>query len=506
MLKKLASQTAIYGLTTIIGRFLNYLLTPLHTSIFPANEYGVVTEMYAYIVVLNVIFTYGMETAYFRFATKDSAQSIKAYNNALTSIVFSSALFSGAIYLFSSEIASLLGYSDKADIVKWISAILALDAIVAIPFARIRLLNKVYLFAGAKISSIFLNIFFNIFFLFICPLIINEGWFPYLLPFIQSFYQPHHSIAYVFVANLLSNLAYLPFLIPAFRGLNFSINATYVKEMLVYGLPILVMGIAGTINDVFSRIMLKSLLPDNFYPGQTSETALGIFGACYKMAVFMTLAIQAFRFASEPFFFSNAKDKNAPELFAKVMKYFVLVCMAIFLFVSVNAGWLSDFLIRRDEYKEGLNIVPVLLIANIFMGIYFNLSIWYKLTDKTYWGTYITIFGAIITVAGNYFLIPVFGYYGSVWANLACYFSMAVASYIIGQKYYPINYPIVTILGYMGIGVCLFFFLDSFHKKGWQSLMIGNGMVIAYLIIAISTDRYLENVTNRQLRVNDNKP
>jgi len=494
MLKKLASQTAIYGLTTIIGRFLNYLLTPLHTSIFPANEYGIVTELYAYIVVLNVIFTYGMETAYFRFATKDTAQSIKAYNNALTAIFFSSLLFSGLIFTFSGQIADLLGYSGTADIVKWIAAILALDAVVAIPFARIRLLNKVYLFAGAKISSIFLNIFFNIFFLFLCPLISSEGWFPYLLPFVHSFYQPHHSIAYVFVANLLSNVAYLPFLIPAFKGVKFSVNFKYTKQMLVYGLPILVMGIAGTINDVFSRIMLKSLLPENFYPGQSSETALGIFGACYKMAVFMTLAIQAFRFASEPFFFSNAQDKNAPELFAKVMKYFVLVCMAIFLFVSVNAGWLSDFLIRREEYKEGLNIVPVLLIANIFMGIYFNLSIWYKLTDKTYWGTYITIFGAAITVAGNYFLIPLFGYYGSVWANLACYSSMAVLSYIIGQKYYAINYPIVTILGYMGIGIALYLFLDTFHLKGLQSLLVGNGMVCAYLIIAISIDSYLKRM------------
>ncbi|MFN0049653.1 MAG: lipopolysaccharide biosynthesis protein [Cytophagales bacterium] len=498
MLKKLASQTAIYGLTTIVGRLLNYLLTPLHTSIFPAHEYGVVTEMYAYVAVLNVIFTYGMETSYFRFATKDSSQSIKAYNNALTSIFFSSLLFSGAIFLFSNQIAALLNYPDKADIVKWIAAILALDAIVAIPFARIRLLNKVYLFAGAKISSIFLNIFFNLFFLMLCPLILHEEWFPSLLPFVKSFYNEKNTLVYVFVANLLSNLAFLPFLIPAFKGLKFSINGKYVKEMLVYGLPILVMGIAGTVNEMFSRIMLKSLLPANFYEGQSSETALGIFGACFKMAVFMTLAIQAFRFASEPFFFSNAKEKNSPEMFARVMKYFVLVCMIIFLFVSVNAEWLSNILIQRDEYKQGLVIVPVLLVANVFMGIYFNLSIWYKLTDKTYWGTYITIFGAIITVVGNYILIPLFGYYGSVWANLACYCSMATISYLIGQKYYPINYDIVGILGYMGIAVSLFLFLDRFHLHGFQALLAGNGIVLAYIIIAFSTDIYLRISKNKK--------
>lgn len=496
MLKKLASQTAIYGLTTILGRLLNYLLTPLHTSIFLAHEYGVVTEMYAYIAVLNVIFTYGMETSYFRFATKNKGQDTKAFNNALTSILLSSLLFSATIFLFSSQIASLLNYPEKANIIKWIAAILALDAIVAIPFAKIRLLNKIYLFAGAKISSIFLNIFFNLFFLLLCPLIMNEGWLSSLYPLVKAFYNLNHQIEYVFVANLLSNLAYLPFLIPTFRGLRFTINIKYLKEMLVYAVPILVMGIAGTINDMFSRLMLKELLPHNFYPGKSSETALGIFGASFKMAVFMTLAIQAFRFASEPFFFSNAQDKNSPLLFARVMKYFVLVCMVIFLFVSVNVGWLSDFLIRREEYKEGLIIVPVLLLANVFMGIYFNLSIWYKLTDKTYFGTYIAIFGALITILANLILIPLYGYYGSVWANLMCYFSMAATSYFLGQKYYPINYPIFSIGAFMALAIVLYVTLNTFNLIGAKAVLAGNGVVFLYILIAFGFDFYLTRRNN----------
>lgn len=493
ILKKLAGQTVIYGLTTIVGRFLNYLLTPLHTSIFPAADFGIITEMYAYIAVLNVIYTYGMETAYFRFATKDTSQSIKVYNNSLSIVLISSLFFSGLIYFFANPIATLLDYPAQGNIVKWIAAILALDAIVAIPFARIRLLNKVYLFAGAKISSIFLNIFFNIFFLMICPLVATEGRMVWMHDFVMSFYKPEHSIAYVFVANLLSNLAYLPFLIPSFRGLRLTINFPQLKEMLVYGFPILIMGIAGTVNEMFSRIMLKELLPNNFYEGQSSETALGIFGACYKMAVFMTLAIQAFRFASEPFFFSNAKDKNAPELFAKVMKYFVIVCMVIFLLVSVNKDFFAHILIKRDEYMQGLGIVPILLMAYVFMGIYFNLSIWYKLTDKTYWGTIIAIIGAIVTVVVNYIMIPLWGYQGSVWATFFCYFAMAVISYVIGQKYFPIPYPLYSILGYMAVGVCLLMYFSSMHLSGVQQFLVGNGFVLAYVLIVFSTDNYLKN-------------
>ena len=379
---------------------MNFLLTPIHLGgILSMHEYGIVTSMYAFIAFVNVMYTYGMETAYFRFATKQEQNSAKVYNNAVTSILFTSLLFSTIIYIFSENIAATFGFPGDGKVVKWVSLILATDAIVAIPFARLRLLNRVYLFAGAKISNVLLNYLLTIFIFWICPWIVNEGFMPALKPFVASFFDPKQMIIYIFAANLLSNIVYFPFLIPTFRGLNFKIDMALFKEMFIYAFPILLTGIPGMVNEMFSRIMLEKWLPDNFYPNKSSMEALGVFGACYKMGVFMTLAVQAFRFASEPFFFSNARDKNAPELFAQVMKYFVIVTTFIFLFVNLNVDWLSLILIPDEKFRTGLNIVPVLLMSSLFFGIYINLSVWYKLTDRTYWGTYITIGGAVITIS-----------------------------------------------------------------------------------------------------------
>ena len=432
-----------------------------------------------------------METAYFRFATKKDSSSAHSYTNGMSSIFLTSMLFSGSIYLFAGSIAEILGYPDKKNVIEWIAIILATDAIVAIPFAKLRLLNRVYLFAGAKISSIILNIFFNIFFLIVCPNVMNDGFFPSLKPLIESFYDPKLGIGYIFAANLMSNLAYFPFLIPSFRGLKLKIDFVALKAMFIYGFPILIMGIAGTVNDMFSRIMLKELLPVNFYPGKTSLAALGIFGACYKLAVFMILAVQAFRYASEPFFFSNSHDKNAPALFGRVMKYFVIVTVSIFLFVSINVDWLANILQITDVYKEGLIIVPVLLMANLFMGIYFNLSVWYKLTDKTYWGTYITIGGALITVAANYFLIPKIGYMGSVWATFSAYFLMSAASYFIGQKYYPVPYPLISIGFYILLGVGLYQISLILAADGINGLLYDNLLILGYIFIVFIKEAFI---------------
>lgn len=480
MLKKLASHTAIYGLTTIAGRFLNYWLTPLHTSVLLPSEFGVVTSIYAYIAFLNVVYTYGMETAYFRFSTKDESQSDKSFQNAFLSIFASSLIFTGLIYLFSDQIASFLGYANSGSIVRWVSYILALDAISAIPFAKLRLLKKVYLFSAAKISSILINIFLNLFFLLFCPAVLNDGFLPELHPFISSFYSLENPLRYIFIANLAANLVYLPFILSVFRNFKLGFDFTYFKSMFWYSFPILLTGLAGTVNEMFSRLMLERLLPPNFYPNQTNMDALGVFGACYKMAVFMTISIQAFRFASEPFFFSNAKDKNAPEMYARVMHFFVLACMCIFLAVSVNVDWLSTIFLRNDIYKTGLNIVPVLLMANVFMGIYFNLSIWYKLTDKTSWGTYITLGGAVITIVSNIILIPYFGYTGSVWATFVTYLTMVIFSYLIGQKYFKVPYNLYTILFTICLGISLFFVCKYIDNQTFISFLIVNGLVIIY--------------------------
>lgn len=480
MLKKLAGHTAIYGLTTIAGRFLNYLLTPLHTSILLPSEYGVVTSIYAYIAFLNVVYTYGMETAYFRFSTKDASQSNKSFQNAFLSVFFSSLIFTGFIYLFSNQIASFLGYANAGSIVRWVSYILALDAISAIPFAKLRLLKKVYLFSAAKILSILINIFLNVFFLYFCPAILNDGLLPEFQPFISSFYNLENPLRYIFIANLVANFIYLPFILSAFKSFRLGFDFDYFKTMFWYSFPILLTGLAGTVNEMFSRLMLERMLPNGFYPHQSNLDALGVFGACYKMAVFMTISIQAFRFASEPFFFSNAKDKNAPEMYARVMHFFVLACMCIFLIVSVNVDWLSSLFLRNEIYKTGLNIVPVLLLANVFMGIYFNLSIWYKLTDKTFWGTYITLGGAAITVVSNIVLIPYFGYSGSVWATFVTYFTMVVFSYFIGQKYFKVPYNIYNILFIIGFGIMLFWICSNIDNQTFMVFLIKNSIVVAF--------------------------
>lgn len=480
MLKKLVGHTAVYGLTTIAGRFLNYLLTPLHTSILLPSEYGVVTSIYAYIAFLNVVYTYGMETAYFRFSTKDESQTDKSFQNAFLSIFFSSLLFTGLIYLFSNQIAAFLGYANSGSIVRWVSYILALDAISAIPFAKLRLLKKVYLFSAAKISSILINIVLNVFFLYFCPAVLNDGLLPELQPFVSSFYSLENPLRYIFIANLAANLIYLPFILSAFRNFKFGFDFAYFKTMFWYSFPILLTGLAGTVNEMFSRLMLERLLPANFYQNQSNMDALGVFGACYKMAVFMTISIQAFRFASEPFFFSNSKDKNAPELYARVMHFFVLACMCIFLIVSVNVDWLSSLFLRNDIYKSGLNIVPVLLMANVFMGIYFNLSIWYKLTDKTFWGTYITLGGAIITIVSNIVLIPYYGYTGSVWATFITYFTMVIFSYIIGQKYFKVPYNLFAILFIITLGLSMFWICNTFDNQTFTNFLIKNGIVLAF--------------------------
>jgi O-antigen/teichoic acid export membrane protein len=492
MLKKLASQTAVYGLTTIIGRFLNYLLTPIHSSVFEPAEFGVVTELYAYIVFLNVIYTYGMETAYFRFSTKTTEQGGNtAYSTALNMLFFTSLIFSTTIYIFSQPIADFLNYPDRAKLIQWIALILFLDNVVAIPFARIRLLRKVYLFAGAKLTSIFLNILLNIFFLYICPLALAGERFEFLVPYIRWIFERYSGIDFVFIANLLSNLAFLPFLIPAFRGITFKINFKQAKEMFQYGWPILILGLGGTLNEVFSRIMLKDILPSDFYPGYSKEAALGVFGACYKMSVFMSLAIQAFKFAAEPFFFSNAQDKAAPHLFARVMKYFVIVCGTILILVLANKWWLADILIRREEYKMGLDIVAPLMLANIFMGIYYNLSVWYKLTDRTIWGTYITLIGTAITIILNFVLIPILGFQGAVLSSVACYFAMAFISFIVGQKYFPIPYPVLSIIFILIVAYAIGYYIDYKLVDSFSKFIYGNIVAILYFGTIILFDKKL---------------
>lgn len=421
--KKLVGQTAAYGLSSIVGRALNYLLVPLYTAVFLPEEYGVVTYLYAFVAFFNILYTYGMETAYFRFANKPDTNQHRLYNQVLSLIICSSIVFTAVLILASGAIASYIGYPDQQEYIIWLALVLAIDAIVAIPFARLRLEGRPMKFTSIKLSNILLTVGANMFFLVLCRNIYQGEYLQGLRPLVERIYNPDFGVGYIFLINLVANALLIPMLWREFRDFRFSLNREVLQPMWLYAYPLLFMGLAGMVNEVIDRILLERWLPESFYPDMSNMAAVGVYGACYKLSIFMTLAIQAFRYAAEPFFFSQSGDRNSPTTFALVMKWFVIVCAFIFLFISAN---LEDFalLLRSPQYREGIMVVPVLLLANLFLGVYYNLSVWFKLTDKTKYGTYISFGGAAVTILFNLLLIPVLGYMGSAVATLVCYFSI----------------------------------------------------------------------------------
>jgi O-antigen/teichoic acid export membrane protein len=427
-LKRLAGETVLYGLGSILPRMLNYLLVPLHTkNMFSTAEYGEITKLYAFVGVINIVYMFGMETAYFRFATKPGADSKRIFNLAQTSVIIISGIITILLIVFSTPITTSLQISNP-QFVTWLALTMLVDALVAIPFARLRLEKKPLLFASAKILNVLVLVGLNFYFL-------------------KFTFDPAVGIGYVFIANLLANAFFLLFFIKTLLSWRPLWDKSLSPQMFHYAYPVMITGIAGMINEMFSRSMLDWRLPENFYPGITGKEAGGIFGACYKFAVFMNLGIQAFRYAAEPFFFSNAHDKNSPALFAKVNHYFVITCCVVLLGIGINLDVFKYFI--GENFWSGLSIVPVLLLAYLFLGIYYNLSVWFKLTDKTYWGTIITVLGVIVTIAGNFILIPIMGFIGSALTALLCYSVMAISCYLLGQRNYPIPYTVTRDVGYI---------------------------------------------------------
>ncbi|WP_192822338.1 lipopolysaccharide biosynthesis protein [Rufibacter sp. LB8] len=446
--KKLMGQTAAYGLSSIVGRALNYLLVPVYTSVFAPEEYAVVTKLYAFVAFLNIVYTYGMETAFFRFANKEGADQLDLYHKVQSMVLTSSLLLTAAFIIGAQPIAESLGYPGQEKYIIWLAITMGVDALVAIPFARLRLQNKAIQFATIRLTNILLVIGGNLFFLVFCRHVYQGDYFTLLQPFVRTIYNPELGVGYIFAVNMVANLLFIPLLWRQLADFRFKLDFGFLWPMLVYAFPILFMGLAGATNEMLSRLMLEDWLPENFYPGTSNEAALGIFGANYKLAIMMSLIIQAFRYAAEPFFFSQAQDKNSPNTFAVVMRWFVIFCALVYLGISVNLDIFQYFL-GRESYRTGMEVVPVLLLAYLFNGVYYNLTVWFKLTDKTFYGTYITIFGAIVTVAANYLLIPVLGYMGSAIAALLCYVAMAAVCYALGQKYFPVPYPLKAIFGYL---------------------------------------------------------
>ncbi|MDX1251676.1 MAG: oligosaccharide flippase family protein [Gammaproteobacteria bacterium] len=481
-LKKLASQTAIYGLSTIVGRLLNYLLVPLLTYQFTdPRDFGVNTEFYAYISFLNVILTYGMETALFNFSVKEPDKN-RVYSTALLSLLATTLVFVAPVAIFAEPIAEALRYPGHADYILWVALIIALDAVAAIPFAKLREQDRALRFASIKIVNILVNIGLTVFFVGLCKSAFDNpasAWHGTL----GGLYDPRIGIGYVFIANAIANVVTALLLLPEFFMVKWVFDFTLWRRMLRYGLPLLVVGLAGMVNETLDRILLKYLLP----PEQALEQ-VGIYGACYKISILMTIFIQAFRYAAEPFFFARSVASDAKQTYALVMNYFVITCAFIFLAVMMNIGWIQYFV--GAPYRAGLDVVPILLLANLFLGVYFNLSIWYKLTGKTEYGAYLTLFGALITLTLNWYWIPRIGYMGSAWATLICYGSMAVLSYAIGRKHYPVDYDLKRVLTYPGLAIALYLLSTLIAPPSLaQSLVINNALLIGFLIVAFAAER-----------------
>ncbi len=474
-LKRLASQTAIYGVSSILGRLINYTLVPLHTSVFGTQSMGEVGLLFSYTAIFLVVYTFGMETAYFRFVNKEDTQ--ETYNKAATAVITISTVLSVLIYFAAPKIAVLIGLPDHVLLIQWLAVILWIDGIMAIPFARLRHENRPVRFAGIRVANIFINVGLQLCFLWIFPNLIN----------IEMINNADGSpgIGYIFLANLIANLFLFPLLWSYLRKIRFTFDWQAFKPMLRYAFPIMITGMAGMFNEQLANLMIEYVLPDNFYESMNmnSTDAVGVYNQTLKLGIFMMLAIQAFRYAAEPFFFSQASDKNSPELFAQVMHYFMLSGLVLLFAVSVNVDLIGTVFLRKPAFRVALYLVPIFLFAKLLNGIYLNLSIWFKLTDKTVYGMYFSILGAVITIVGNLLLIPYIGYDGGALTMVLCYLIMCAVCYYYGQKYYPIPYKFGKILPYLIATFLLVLLSGSFHLQNFyleSAIRVGITLLILW--------------------------
>ncbi|AWG24595.1 lipopolysaccharide biosynthesis protein [Flavobacterium kingsejongi] len=439
--KNLFKQTAIYGLATVLPRMLSFLLVRLHTDKMVTADYGEVTILLSFMVFFNVILSYGMETAFFRFYNSEDDKK-KVIETSTISIFWTSIGFLIIALLFRNTFAKEMNV--EAEYFTYAIWTLVFDALVIIPFSRLRAEQRPIVYAVIKIGNVMVTVLLNIFFLVYLPKIALSN----PNTFISSLYVENFQIGYVFISNLVASVATFVVLSPNYMKVKWHFDAVLWKKMMQYGLPILIAGIAFAVNEHLDKIILGNLLPENI-----AKSEVGAYSACYKLGLFMVLYATAFRLGIEPFFFSHAKNKNAKQTYANITKYFVIFGSIILLGVIVFADVLKLILLPNKEYWEAMKVVPLIIVANFFLGIYNNLSVWYKLTDKTKIGAYISVVGAALTLVLNFFLIPKYSYYGSAIATIAAYGSMMVISYIMGNKYYPIPYDMKKIGGYLGLSI-----------------------------------------------------
>ena len=479
-LKSLAKDTAIYGLSSIMARFINYLLVPIQTAKFKAagGEYGIITNVYAYVALLIILLTYGMETTFFRFMSKDGEDPAKVYSTTLRTVGTTSLIFAVLVWVFITPLSSALGYADHPEYILIMYTTVAIDAFTAIPFAYLRCKHRPVKFAILKILNITFNILLNILYLVVLPAL-------KLNPF--GIYDSHFTleVVWVFYINLFCSVATLLMLGKELKGFKAPFSWLTCKRMLSYTWPLLIMGLAGQLNQCASQIIFPYV-----YNGSAAEarTQLGIYGACIKIAMIMVMITQAFRYAYEPFVFGKVKEKDNRDTYAKAMKYYIIFTLLAFLTVMGYMDILR-YIVGRS-YWDGLEIVPIVMAAEIMFGIFFNLSFWYKLTDRTIWGAYFSGIGAVVLIAVDIIFIPRFSYWACAWAGFISYAVSMVLSYFSGQRYYPINYPIAQIMRYVVVAAVLFVLISVSNAQlpFWGAIGVNTLIVAAYVAMIVKLD------------------
>lgn len=453
-------DTAIYGMSSIVGRFLNYLLVPLYTAKFTAasGAYGVITNIYSYVALALVLLTFGMETTYFRFTNKSHTDSNVVYSTTLISVGSVAMLFALLVLLLLTPISEFMGYGEHPDYVGVMAVTVAIDAFLCIPFAHLRQQKKALKFALLKLLNIVVSIALNIIYF-----IALDG----------------EDVGYVFYINLLCTAMLAVCLIPEMTGFRWVLDRQLLKTMLSYSWPILVLGIAGILNQTADKMLFPYI-----YPGQDMHEQLGIYGACSKIAMIMAMITQAFRFAYEPIVFAGVKDKDQHQMYEQAMKYFIIFTLLAFLMV-VGYMEILKYIVRNQDYWVGLKVVPIVMVAEMMMGVYFNLSFWYKITDRTIWGAIFSGIGCVVLLAVNILFVPKYGYMACAWGGVAGYGVAMIASYVAGQKYYPLNYPLKDISLYVVLAFVLYGFMQTASEWPKLASLAFNTLLIGIFIAVI---------------------
>ena len=470
-LKTIFKDTAIYGLSSIVGRFLNYLLVPLYTAKFSAASggYGVITNIYAYVALALVLLTFGMETTYFRFTNKTHTDSETVYGTTLISVGTVSLLFAVLVLLLLSPISQLMGYGEHPDYVGVMAVTVAIDAFLCIPFAHLRQQKKALKFAALKLLNIVMSILLNVFYFV---------------------WMNGNDVGYVFYINLFCTAMLAVCLITEYTGFRWKLDTQLLRTMLSYSWPILVLGIAGILNQTADKMLFPYI-----YQGADMREQLGIYGACSKIAMIMAMITQAFRFAYEPIVFAGVKDKDQHEMYTQAMKYFIIFTLLAFLLV-VGYMDILKYIVRNQDYWVGLKVVPIVMAAEIMMGIYFNLSFWYKLIDKTIWGAVFSGIGCLVLLVVNIVFVPRYGYMACAWGGFAGSGVAMLASYFVGQKYYPLAYPLKEIGMYVVIAVVLTMAMYKVHEDQpmWLSLTVNTLLILIFVAYIVQRDFPLSNL------------